>query len=428
MKRWALIGLLMVAGAVAVYGGIAYSETFSEVRERGDRIARGILSYEQFSTLMEFRKNHRDLFPKQMGKGEPGPKALLGLDLSGAQIDQILDRMTAHSGPIKEAMERVSNSAAALGNELLKGDGGSDILGNLSQDLGKHLGESGILVARLYQEIVPLLSPEQVEILKRVSDERDQRAQERIHQIPKILADLVGLWKELDLTSRQVDALSALHGQFRETFHRRHEDWLAGLRKDLRGILDQDQMALADRFHEEQEPGGKRFREVRREVRRELMKDLSLSAEQKIALMNVVVAKEEGIGGAAQAILQGARDLRKAAFAQTLDEAAVRSSASRLGQAIAGGAERVAHLLAEAKGVLTAQQMEVLSDHGRKRQGMLRDTLVQKPEKIRTVLAFLRDLHLSREQKDALQGLLSKTRQQRWQEIRAWHEEMAFRN
>jgi len=93
---------------------------------------------------------------------------------------------------------------------------------------------------------------------------------------------------------------------------------------------------------------------------RALRADLNLTDEQKQEIGLILLEYKDEIAKVAKPVVEAKRELRKAVWAEKIDEKAIRTASEELGKAIADAAVLAARIRAEAAEVLTAEQLKVI--------------------------------------------------------------------
>jgi len=108
-----------------------------------------------------------------------------------------------------------------------------------------------------------------------------------------------------------------------------------------------------------------------------LREELNLSDDQRTQLKGIVMAHRQQFKPLAAEILMHKRALRQAVMAEQPDEAAIRSESAALGAAIGDMSVALAGIAAQARTVLTPEQMGLIEDSAAERDAAVDRWLAQ---------------------------------------------------
>jgi Spy/CpxP family protein refolding chaperone len=407
------IAAAIIVIAVTVYA--ADSRHFSGLPKEIRTIFKGILSPHQISTLIDFRRDHAEKFHLKAHERPDLYKTWKELDLSQEQQREFLriagnlvDKTHPNLTTVIETGAELKRKVFDL-NVLCLTDGNPQHpeIQQLSAKLGTEIGEISWNVALARAEVRSVLTPEQIKIMEQQYGKHDLRMQNVIEALPGMAEDLAALWDELKLTPNQADALAAAHGlvtKYRQTQHiKKHDEW----RADLAKILTPEQLAAADRFHEQLVSKGRAHFLRMSEERERFLDELGLTGEQKLKLIQIALDRRARGVPAIQDLVNTAGALREQVHADTPDRSAVMAAAARLGDAVGQAACVATEFTAVAKELLTTEQMDLLKDHINKHLDQHLKHARIMPEKVHALIDFFSELGLTPEQKDQVVQLFA---------------------
>jgi Spy/CpxP family protein refolding chaperone len=401
------IGIIAAVFLTGVLVFAAESQHFNGFQKDLRAVFKGILSPRQISTLMDFRRAHEEEF---RGKGAERPdffKTWKELELSEEQQNQLLriagDTVDTSHPYLMTAIE----TGSELKRKVLEADPQDPAINRLSVRLGTEIGEIFWNLALLHNQVKSVLTPEQVRILDQLHSQRGLRMRSVNQALPEMVEELAALWTELKLTPTQADALGAAHKlitRYRQNQHvKQHDEW----RTDIAKILTPGQLVLADRFHDKLIAEGSFHFLKRGEERERFQDELGLTGEQKIKLVQTLLDRRTRIVPCIQSIMNAAGGLREQVHADKPNRGALLDAAARLGDAIGQAAGVGAGLMADAREVLTTEQMDLVKrqiSNGFDRR--LEHARIL-PAKFHELIGFFNELDLNSEQKDQVVKLIT---------------------
>jgi Spy/CpxP family protein refolding chaperone len=409
------IGLGVAAAiiVIAVTVFTADSGHFIGLQKDIRTIFRGILSPKQISTLMDFRRNHEGKFHWKGGEDRDLLKTWKELGLTEEQQKQLL-RM---AGDLADKTHPYLLAAIETGGELkrkvIDGDPHHPAINQLSAQLGTEIGEIFWNLALVRAQARLVLTPEQFEILQQHHSKRDLRLKSITQTLPSLADDLAALWTDLKLTPSQADALEAAHRLITRTRQNRHTEQNDEWKADIAKILTPEQLAVADRFHEKQaSEGGWPFLRMRSE-RERFRNGLGLTGEQKVNLIQIVLDRRARIIPSIQDVMNAVGNLREQVYADIPDRSALMAVAARLGDAIGHAAETGTGLMADAREVLTSEQMDFIKGHSDDLLDQHLEHARTIPVKLHELIDFLNELGLTPDQKDQVVKLIAQKHEAR---------------
>jgi Spy/CpxP family protein refolding chaperone len=405
---------LGIAAAVIVIGVTVFaadSRHFSALQKDMKAVVRGILSAQQISTLMDFRRDHLEKFHGKGSEGSDLFKTWKELDLSKEQQEQLLRIVGEAVDKTHPYLMTVIGTGSELKRKILDGDPHQPAMNPLSKRLGTEIGELLWNLALVRSQARSVLTPAQIGIVEQHHGRHDLRLKSVIDTLPGMAEDLASLWSELKLTPNQADALEAAHRlvtRYRRDQHtKQHDEW----RVDIAKILTSEQRAVADRFHEKQVAEGGTYFLKRGEERDRFRGALGLTGQQKIKLVQIVLDRRGRIVPSVQDVVNAAGALREQVHADIPDRSAFMAAAARLGDAIGRAAGVGAELVADAREVLTAEQMDLVKGHLNDRFDQHLERARVMPAKVHELVDLLNELGLTPEQKDQVVKLVAEKRE-----------------
>ena len=407
------IGLGIVA-AMVVIGVTVFAADglhFSGLQKDIRAVVKGILSPQQISTLMDFRRDHHEKFHRKESERPDLFKTWKELDLSEKQQEQLLRIAGEAVDKTHRYLMTVIETGSELKTNVLEGNPHPPAINRLSARLGTEIGELFWNLALVRSQARSVLTPEQIGIVGQRHGRHGLRLKTAIDALPDMAEDLASLWGELKLTPNQADALEAAHRlvtRYRQNQHiKQHDEW----RADIAKILTSEQLAVADRFHEKQvATGGAYF--LKRSEQRERFRDaLGLMGEQKIKLVQIALDRRGRIVPSIQDVMNAAGALRDQVHADIPDRSALMDAAVRLGDAIGRAAGVGAELMADARDVLTTEQVDRVKGHLNDRLDQHLGHARTMPARVHELIDFLDELGLTPEQKDQVVRLIAEKRE-----------------
>ena len=403
------IGLGIVAAIIVIGVAVfaADSRHFSGLPKDIRTVLRGILSPQQISTLMDFRRDHAEKFHRE---GDARPDLFntwKELDLSEEQQGQLFKIAGDLVDKTHPYLTTMIETGTELKRKVLVGDPHHPAINQLSTQLGTEIGETLWNLALARSQIRSVLTPEQIKVMEQHHGKHDLRMKSVIDALPGMAEDLAALWSELKLRPNQADALEAAHRlitKYRQNQHiKRHDEW----RADIAKVLTSDQMAVADRFHEQHvAKGGLHFLKMG-EGRERFHDELGLTGEQKIKLVQIVLDRRARIIPAIQGVMNAAGVLRDQVHADIPDRSALMAAAATLGDAVGQAACVGAGLMADAREVLTPEQMHLVKRQINNHLDQHLEHARIMPAKLHELIEFVNELGLTPEQKDQVVKLIA---------------------
>jgi Spy/CpxP family protein refolding chaperone len=403
------IGWGIVAGIVAIGVTVfaADGRHFSDLQKDIRTILKGILSPQQISTLMDFRRNHHDMFHWKAGERPDLFKTWKQLDLSEEQQEQLLGIAGATVDKTHPYLLTVIETGSELKRKVLEGNPHDPAINQLSTQIGTEIGEAIWNLALMRSQTRSVLTPKQIQIMEQHHSEHDLHLRSTIQALPEMAEDFATLWSELKLTPNQMDALEAVHRvvtRYRQNQRiKRHNEW----RADIANILTSQQLAVANRFHEKQvAESSTDFLKMAKE--REWLQDaLGLTGEQKIKLVQIALDRRAQIVEAIQDVANTVGDLQEQIHAEIPDRNALMVAAARLGDAIGHATGVGAGLVADAREVLTTEQLDLIKEYTNNHLDQHLEHARIIPAKFHELIDFLNELGLTPDQKDKVVKLIA---------------------
>ncbi len=409
----AIVVVIIYAIGAMVFA--AESGHFTGLQKDIRAVLRGVLSQQQISALMDFRRNHDEEFHRKADEHPDLLKTWKELDLSEEQQEQLLKI----AGDLIDKTHPYLTTVIETGGELKRQvldvkvlcptgcNSRHPAITQLSAQLGTDIGEIFWNLSLARGQARSVLTPEQIEIMEQHHSKHDLRLKTAAHALPDMAEDLAVLWSELKLTPNQADALEAAHRlitRYRQNQHiEQHDEW----RADIAKILTSEQLAVADRFHETQvAEGGAHFLKMGEE-RERFYEQLGITGEQKIKLVQIALDRRARVVPSIQDVMNAAGTLREQVHAGIPDRSALMAAAARLGDAIGRAAGVGAELMADAREVLTTEQMELVKGHINNRLDQHVQHARIMPAKLHELIDFLNELNLTPEQKDEVVKLIA---------------------
>jgi Spy/CpxP family protein refolding chaperone len=356
---------------------------------------------------MDFRRDHGERFYWKERERPDLFRTWKELNLNEEQQEQLLKIAGDLVDKTHPYLMTMIETGSELKQKVLDGDPHHPAINQLSARLGTEIGEIHWNLALVRGQARSVLTPEQIEIMEQHRSKRDLRLKTAIDALPDMAEDLAALWSGLKLKPNQVDALEAAHRlitRYRQNQHiKRHDEW----RADIAKILTPEQLAVADRFHEKQvAEGGAHFLKIGEE-RERFHDELGLTGEQKIKLVRIALDRRGRIVPSIQDVMNAAGALREQVHADIPDRGALMAAAARLGEAIGHAAGQGAALIADAREVLTTEQMDLVKGHINNHLDQHLEHARIMPTKLHELIDFLNELSLTPEQKDQVVKLIA---------------------
>jgi len=413
-----IVAVIIVIG-VTVYA--ADSRHFSGLQKDIRTVFKGILSPRQISTLMDFRRDHAEKFQWKADERPDLLKTWKELDLSEEQQGELLKIAGDLGDKTHPYLMTMIETGAELKRKVLdvnvlcltEGSSHHPAINQLSAQLGTEIGEISWNLALARSQVRSVLTPEQIEIMEQHRSKHNLRMKSVTDALPGMAEDLAALWGELKLTPNQADALEAAHRlitKYRQNQHiKQHNEW----RADIAKILTSEQLAVADRFHEQLVPEGGAHFLRRGEERERFLDELRLTGDQKIKLVQIALDRRARIVPAIQDLMNAAGGLREQVHADIPDRSALMAAAARLGDAIGQAACVGVEFTADAREVLTTEQMDLLKEHINKHFDQHLEHARIMPAKLHELIDFVDELDLTPEQKDQVVKLIAEKHESR---------------
>ena len=396
---WGIVAAIVVIG-VTVFAADALN--FRDLQKDIRTVLNGILSPQQISTLIDFRRDHAEKFHWKAGEPADLFQTWKDLYLTEGQQEELVriaDTLVDKTHPY---LMTVIETGSGLKRKVLDGDPYDQEIKQLSTRLGTEIGETLWNLALVHSQARTVLTPEQIEIMEQHRSKHDLHLKNAIQTLPVMAEDLAVLWSDLKLTPNQVNALEAVHRvvtRYRQDqLVKRHDEW----RADIAKILTPEQLAIADRFHEKQVADHRAYFLKRAEERERFRNELGLTGEQKIKLIQIALDRRARIIQAIQDISNAAEELRKQVHSDIPDRGTLMAAAAGLGDAIGYAAVFGAEFMADAKAVLTTEQLDLLQSHINHRLDQHLEHARIVPAKFHELIGFLDELNLTPEQKDQI--------------------------
>jgi Spy/CpxP family protein refolding chaperone len=408
---WGLVVGMVVIG-ITVFA--ACGRHFSDLQKDIRVVLKGILSPQQISTLIDFRRNHTEKFHWKVDKPGDLFETWKELDLSEEQQEQLLRIAHTFIDKTHPDLMTIIETGSELKRKVLEGDPYHQEIKQLSTRFGTEIGEMLWNLALMHSQARAVLTPEQIEIMEEHRNKHDIHLKNAIQALPDMAEDLAALWSDLKLTPNQVDALEAVYRvvmRYKQDQHvKRHDEW----RADIAKILTPEQLAVVDGFHERQVAECRAHFLKRVEERERFHNELSLTGEQKFKLIQIALDRRARIVQSIQDIANAAGGLRKQVHTDIPDRGSLMAAAAGFGDAIGNAVAVGAEFMADAKEVLTTDQMDLFKSHINNHldQHLKHARIV--PAKFQNLIGFLDELNLTSEQKDQIvKWIAEKLKEQR---------------
>jgi Spy/CpxP family protein refolding chaperone len=396
---WGIVVAIVMIG-VTVFA--AESRHFSDFQRDIGTVLKGILSPRQISTFIDFRRDHAEKLHWKAGESPDLFKTWKELNLSEEQQEQLLRIAGAGIDEIHPYLMTMIETGSELKRKVLEGDPNDSAINQLSTRLGTETGEAIWNLARVRSQARAVLTPAQIDIMGKHRSKHDLHLKSAITALPEMAENLAALWSELKLTSKQIHALEAVRRlvtKSKQNQHfKRHDEW----RADIAKILTPQQLAAADRFREKQVAERSANFLKMTEERERFRDQLGLTGEQKIKLIQIAFDRRALIVPAIQDVANALGRLHEEVHADIPDRGALMADAASFGDAVGYAARVGAGLMADAREVLTTEQMDLLRSHITNRVDRPLEHARIMPAKFHELIGFLDELNLTPEQKDQI--------------------------
>jgi len=401
---WGIMASIVVIGMTVFAADSWY---FGDLQKDIRTVLNGILSPQQISTLMDFRRGHVEKFHWRVGEHPDLYKTWKDLDLSEEQQGQLVRIAGAGVDETYPYLMTVIETGSELKRKVLEGDPDHPEIKQLSTRLGKEIGETLWNLALVRSQARAVLTPEQIEIMEQHRSKHDLHLKSAIQALPDMAEDLAALWSELKLAPNQVDALEAVHRVVTTYRQNQHVKWHDEWRADVAKTLTSEQLAVANRFHEKHVGEGRAHFLKGAEERERFHDELGLTGEQKIKLVQITLNHRSRIVLVIQDVANAAGGLQRHVHADIPDRDALMASAARFGDAIGYAAAVGVELMADAKEVLTTEQVDLLKSYINNHLDQHLEHARNLPAKFHELIDFLDELDLTHEQKDHIVKLIA---------------------
>ena len=401
---WGIMASIVVIGMTVFAADSWY---FGDLQKDIRTVLNGILSPQQISTLMDFRRGHAEKFHWRVGEHPDLYKTWKDLDLSEEQQGQLVRIAGAGVDETYPYLMTVIETGSELKRKVLEGDPDHPEIKQLSTRLGKEIGETLWNLALVRSQARAVLTPEQIEIMEQHRSKHDLHLKSAIQALPDMAEDLAALWSELKLAPNQVDALEAVHRVVTTYRQNQHVKWHDEWRADVAKTLTSEQLAVANRFHEKHVGEGRAHFLKGAEERERFHDELGLTGEQKIKLVQITLNHRSRIVLVIQDVANAAGGLQRHVHADIPDRDALMASAARFGDAIGYAAAVGVELMADAKEVLTTEQVDLLKSYINNHLDQHLEHARNLPAKFHKLIDFLDELDLTHEQKDHIVKLIA---------------------
>jgi len=401
---WGIMASIVVIGMTVFAADSWY---FGDLQKDIRTVLNGILSPQQISTLMDFRRGHAEKFHWRVGEHPDLYKTWKDLDLSEEQQGQLVRIAGAGVDETYPYLMTVIETGSELKRKVLEGDPDHPEIKQLSTRLGKEIGETLWNLALVRSQARAVLTPEQIEIMEQHRSKHDLHLKSAIQALPDMAEDLAALWSELKLAPNQVDALEAVHRVVTTYRQNQHVKWHDEWRADVAKTLTSEQLAVANRFHEKHVGEGRAHFLKGAEERERFHDELGLTGEQKIKLVQITLNHRSRIVLVIQDVANAAGGLQRHVHADIPDRDALMAAAARFGDAIGYAAAVGVELMADAKEVLTTEQVDLLKSYINHHLDQHLEHARNLPAKFHELIDFLDELDLTHEQKDHIVKLIA---------------------
>ncbi len=394
-----VVGLILMVGVTVLAADTGY---FGDLPKDLTTVVKGILSPQQISVLMNFRRGHAKHF---QAKGTERPdlfKTWKQLNLTEAQQKQLLKMAADSVDQVNPYLMPVVATGIELKRKVFEGDPDDPAINQLSAQLGKEMGEVLWQIALMHNQAKSILAADQIILLEQLRSEHGLRLETKINGLPEMAEQLATLWSELHLTPDQADGLAAAHRLLathrRDQHLEQHNEWKAEIQK----ILTAEQVSMVDKFHEQQVAQGRADFLKTSDERARFSQDLGLTGEQKIKLVQIALDRRTQIVPAIQDLVKAAANVRDQLHRDTPDRGDLLTAAAILGDAIGRAAGVGAGLMAEVKQVLTTEQTELLGSYINNQLDRHVEHVRIMPLKVRQAVDLIDELGLTADQKDQI--------------------------
>jgi Spy/CpxP family protein refolding chaperone len=404
MNRKRLLIVAVAAVVLLAGAGLGLAEYMGHGGMR--KLLGTVLTPGQMNALKDFRQAHRQ--ERMKGRGEHQAEfdaARAKLQLTNDQEDKLLNLVGNNEDKIMEGVEPLLADGQAIREALTAPTPDPAKLQAVAATLGDDLGDLGVLAAGLIKQGRAVLTPEQNAALDTLHRLRAEQARQRLAQMPARANDLLGLWKQVNLSAAQIQGLANLAGpamSLMETRHRFHADKHEAR---LSEVLSADQMNTLKAHKDELGPGRRDHKRADLEEAAALIQKLNLSQDQLDRLTALVNDRQAALQPALQKVVEAGFGLREQVMAATPDEAAIRKSASAVGDAVAQALPLYADAIGASRKVLSPDQTAAINDFVIVREGRIDDFVLGLPTRFEELMQLREDLNLTPEQKQAMREL-----------------------
>jgi Spy/CpxP family protein refolding chaperone len=399
---------LLIAGAIVVVllagAGVGVAEY---VRHNPMLAMLGkVLTPAQLTTLKDFRKAHRQEMMKRRGEhGDEMEAAHAKLSLSDDQEDKLLNLVSDNETKIVSGVEPLLADEQAIREAVSAPVADPEKFKSLGATLGKDLGDVGVLAAGLIKQGRAMLTPEQNAALDTIQKIHAEGAKQRISEIPARSDELVGLWKDLNLSSDQLLAISDLAGPAGDLMQTRGRVHAEKREARMREVLTGDQMDIIKAYQDEAGPAMHERMHERMLEAAALIKKLNLSQDQLDQLTKLIADRQPVLQPALTKMADAGFALRQAVLAPAPDEAAIRKAARAVGDAVAQALPLYADLIGAGRGMLKPEQTAAINDFVIVHEGRFHEFVLDFPTRFETRLQLRDDLNLTTEQREAMRQM-----------------------
>ena len=107
------------------------------------------------------------------------------LNLTDEQRAEIRAIVQKYRKDLRPATQKIFDAKRALRKAILAEPLNEAAIQKASQDLGKAIGDASVLLSKLVAEVRPVLTPEQIETIRKFSRERDNAVDRWLEEMPK---------------------------------------------------------------------------------------------------------------------------------------------------------------------------------------------------------------------------------------------------
>ena len=405
-KLFRMVPAILILISFMLTGGAAKSQPNSKEHEQGMNILKQALTPAQIKVIRDFAKAHRaerrQALEKSLEWDEAILKALDDFNLSEDQEKKLIEIVSSRVDLLVPTVEPLMNDGITLRNAVIADEIDEQEILDLSAQLSADIGQAAITVSAMVQEARQILTPDQLAIIEGLYQKALAEDQVSPEEMSEQMDEALAFYQALDIRPEQIDLLITLGKPLKKMQEERQKREEQRIWRKLGKILTEEQIGILKAYIEPRKQEMEEKGPAEEEKALELWYEFGITKDQMDELVELLAGEKEDIIATSQATAQASEALRDAVLAQNPDSAKILEAAGLLGDSIGGAALLAGKMAAQAKQILTPEQLQLLLSQLEPGDAEMRTHLSEAPNELQSLLNLYDQLNLTPEQKAKL--------------------------